>query len=436
MAEKGTAREKYKAQEAGVKYSKTLTADQKVQVSIANQLKKIYGDINDRVKEQSSFLSGITGELRLQKEIEDLREKVLDESNANIKEDQKTLQDLTKQLDIAKATTDSFGKIFPNIGASMAQMEQSAIAFGNVLMGPLGWLALLAGAVTILMKMVKQANEIRGQFGVTLREARKLNFELKRASIRGKAFGLSAEQVRESFDAIAVKFGDISQASVDLSVELARVARNTGLGVDKTTELVSLFSAANNESRQAALNSIELVSQLASMEGVAPGAVMSELAEQADLFASFINRGQENLIKAAAAAKKVGMEFGGLVQLGDGLLDITERINKEQVLSTILGKQVSLQRFTILNAQGKINEAQEELASQLKGINQLSAQQLRFFSESLGVATSDLVRLTGLSTGGVQSQSSQIMDTNTRGIIAAVNEVTAAIGKEGKRRLI
>ena len=105
--------------------------------------------------------------------------------------------------------------------------------------------------------------------------------------------------------------------------------------------------------------------------------LIDELASNADLFASFIGKGAENLIKAAAAAKKVGVEFGSIVELGDGLLDITERINKEQTLSTILGKQVSLERFAALNAAGETVAAQEELARILKETQGLTALETR-----------------------------------------------------------
>ena len=248
----------------------------------------------------------------------------------------------------------------------------------------------------IFMRISKQVNATREQFGMSAKEALKLNFQLKKASIAAKAFGLSGEQVRESFDAVAQKFGDTSENAVQFSVELARIARNTGLGVENTTELVSLYSAAGDVTKRVALNMVETVTSMAQAAGVSRGILMKELAQQADLFASFVGKGEENLIRAAAAAKKVGMEFGGLVELGDGLLDVTERINKEQTLSTILGKQISLERFAQLNAAGELEAAQQELSNQLQGINKLSAQQTRFFSEQLGVATSDLVRLTGL----------------------------------------
>jgi hypothetical protein len=144
---------------------------------------------------------------------------------------------------------------------------------------------------------------------------------------------------------------------------------------------------------------IESVSSLARAQGVASGVLIDELASNADLFASFIGKGEKNLIKAAAAAKKVGIEFGSIVELGDGLLDITERINKEQTLSTILGKQISLERFTALNAAGDTVAAQEELARLLKNTAELSPQLRRIFASELGLGVADIQRLTGLRSG-------------------------------------
>ena len=90
-------------------------------------------------------------------------------------------------------------------------------------------------------------------------------------------------------------------------------------------------------------------------------------------------------MRAAAAAKKLGTNFDTLVGFGDELLNVSERINKEQLLSTILGKQISLERFTALTAQDRLGEAQEEFRRQLQGINSLTSQQIRLAADVLTV---------------------------------------------------
>ena len=230
-------------------------------------------------------------------------------------------------------------------------------------------------------------------------------------------------------------FGDVSVASARFAVDMARVSRNTGVSAENVANLVSLFNPLTNNSRELSLNMIETVSALAQAQGVASGVLIDELASNADLFASFVGKGVENLIKAAAAAKKVGVEFGSIVELGDGLLDITERINKEQTLSTILGKQISLERFAALNAAGETVAAQEELARILKETGTLNAQQTRLFAAELGMGVADIQRLTGLRQGGMptaggapqgmfsafEKKSIEQMDTQTN-LLKKINE--------------
>ena len=399
-------------------------------VSLIKQLSSLEQDVTKRVKEQSSFVSGLTGEYRkqqqLRKVLKQLAEETLSTEKKSKLEDQ--VKNIEKDLSNAARAGDAFNNLFPSLGSGIEALESGFKNIAGLFAKPfpLGLIALFAGAVAILMRLAKQVNATREQFGLTVRESIKLNFELKKAQLAAKAFGLSAEQVSSSFEAVTQKFGIVNTSAVQFSVEVARIARNTGLGVENTVELVSLFSAARNVSKDIALNMVEMVTQMASAEGVSRGILMKELATNADLFASFIGKGERNLIKAAAAAKKVGMEFGGLVELGDGLLDVTERINKEQMLSTILGKQISLERFAQLNAAGELEAAQQELSNQLQGINQLSAQQTRFFAEQLGVATSDLVRLTGLRSGGMPMAGGggQSEDQKQTGLLSQIVENT------------
>ena len=387
------------SQEAGVEVGK-LGREAKEALSIYNQLNAIGKKFTETIKEQSSFVQGITGTERKRKEIAEILNQIKTGQHDLDKDALKILKDTVKvkqkELELSNAQTEAFERFFPNFGSMVSGISQTFKDIGALMRGPLGIVALFVGLVMIAMRFAKQINNIRADFGMSLKDAAKLNIELKKASIAAKAFGLSGEQVRESFNVVAQKFGDVGPQAVQFSVDLARIARNTGLGGENTAELVSLYSALPGMSKQLSLNMIDTVTQMAEAAGVSRGILMKELAQQADLFASFVGKGEENLIRAAAAAKKVGMEFGGLVELGDGLLDVTERINKEQMLSTILGKQISLERFAQLNAAGELEAAQQELSNQLQGINQLSAQQTRMFADQLGVATADLVRLTGL----------------------------------------
>ena len=367
-----------------------------------NKLIKEEQDSRDGI--YTSLLEGIglrTKATTLEKARQKVQDAIKSGDKQEIADAQESLKLLGQTKKLEEELVEDFEGMFPGLVAGIKGLQKGfktlnmIISKGPIFLIPM----LLLGALAVITSLVKQANALSQEFGGGVVANIRISRELTYQTLMAKKFGLSAEQVRSSFDAIANTFGDVSVASARFSVDLARVSRNTGVSAENVANLVSLFNPLTNNSRELSLNMIETVSALAQAQGVASGVLIDELASNADLFASFVGKGAENLIKAAAAAKKVGVEFGSIVELGDGLLDITERINKEQTLSTILGKQISLERFTALNAAGDTVAAQQELARLLKNTADLSPQLRRLFAAELNLGVADIQRLTGLRGG-------------------------------------
>ena len=281
-----------------------------------------------------------------------------------------------------------------------AKAFTQVLKFNPVLAIAAAMMALLA----LAKKVLEQVNEIRKDFGLTAVEAAKVAGSIRLANFQAKRFLLDSEQVKASYEALAKTFGQLNHQTVQFSVEVARVARNTGLGAENVAELLASITAATGESKDLALETLNTLTSFTRMEGVAPGVVLKDLAANADLFASFIGRGERNLIKAAAAARKVGMEFGSIVDFGDQLLNITDRLEKEQTLSIITGKQIRLDRVAILTSQGRIAEAQRELATQLRAVQGLTAQQIRFAAQQVGMDVNALLKLVQLGESSLREQ--------------------------------
>ena len=371
-------------------------------------------EVNKLIKEEeesrdgiyTSLLEGIglrTTSKDLEKAQAKVQKAIKEGKGEDLEDAQKALKLLGQNKKLQEELAEDFEGMFPGLVAGVKGLQKGFKVLNMILKkGPLFIIpTLLLGALAIITSLVKQANALSQEFGGGVKANIRISAELKKQTLLAKQFALSADQVKESFDVIANAFGDVSVASAQFSVDLARVSRNTGVSAENVANLVSLFNPLTNNSRDLSLNMVEVVSSLAQAQGVASGVLIDELASNADLFASFIGKGEKNLIKAAAAAKKVGVEFGSIVELGDGLLDVTERINKEQTLSTILGKQVSLERFAALNAAGDTVAAQEELASILKSTAGLTPQLTRLFAQELGLGVADIQKLTGLRQGGM-----------------------------------
>ena len=436
--------------ESGIKSFDKTIADLPARVQKAYQpLISAQLQVNKLIKEEqdsrdgiyTSLLEGIglrTKATTLEKAQAKLAKVIKDtkSSEQEKKDAQEAVKLLGQTKKLEEELVEDFEGLFPGLVAGVKGLQKGFKVLNMIVSkGPLFLIpTLLIGALAVLVSLVKEANSLSQEFGGGVKANIKISAELKKQTLLAKQFALSAEQVRSSFDAIANTFGDVSVASAQFAVDLARVSRNTGVSAENVANLVSLFNPLTNNSRELSLNLVEAVSSLAQAQGVASGVLIDELASNADLFASFIGKGEKNLIKAAAAARKVGVEFGGIVELGDGLLDVTERINKEQTLSTILGKQISLERFTALNAAGDTVAAQEELARLLRNTADLSPQLRRLFASELGLGVADIQRLTGLRSGGMPMASvgggNDVVSINKAGfeqMTRAINKTTTAV---------
>jgi hypothetical protein len=363
--------------------------------NIAKDLKEALKGLKGTSEEINGSLASALG---LEKDIAGTVEDILNKKKTGLKVDNDTGRAAVERIKmtskLAKYTDDQLQSVY-KLKAGFDKLVKNARAFVSVLIKnpavAIGAAILAAGK--FLFGLVKDAQELRREFGFTLVEATKLTGALKAAEFASKAFLLEEKAVENTFKALAKTFGEVNVQTVGFSLELARAARNIGLAEDESVQLLATISATTGQSKDLALDTLQTLGNLARMEGVAPGAVLQDLAGDANLFASFIGKGEQNLIKAAAAARKVGLEVNSIVDFADGLLDITDRIQKEQTLSVLLGRAVRLDRVAILNAQGRTAEAQRELASQLQAIGGLTSQQIRLAAGVTGFDASTLRKL-------------------------------------------
>ena len=374
----------------------------KVEADLARQLNEQLEEIVKKEEKLPGILSKI---LNLEQQQLDTGSGALTISKKKLKVDEDTARALIRVNNVNAQVLESiedqvsgaieFGNKLKDVGAILKVLALNPFT---------AIIALLGAAITLGIKFAQAINEVRKEFGLTAVEAAKVAGSIKLAEFQAKRFLLDSEDIRESYKELADTFGKLNHEVVQFSVDVARVARNSGLGAQNTVKLLATIKAVKGESNDLALSTLQSVINLARMEGVAPAVVLQDLVGSADEFASFIGKGERNLIKAAAAARKVGLEFGDIVKFGDELLNITDRLEKEQTLSIITGRQIRLDRVAILTSQGRIAEAQRELATQLRAVQGLTAQQIRFAAQQVGMDVNALLKLVQLGESSLREQ--------------------------------
>jgi len=378
----------------------------KESINIAKDLNEALSELKKTEGEVNSTLSSALG---IRKSAAAVVNDILNKNKTGLKVEENVGKAAVERVKMTgkllKLTDDQLQSVY-KLGTGFTNLVKNARAFISVLLAnpflAIGAAILAAGK--FLFGLVKDAQELRREFGFSVVEATKLTAAIKAATLASKGLLLDSEDVEETFKALARTFGQVNLQTVGFSLELTRAARNIGLGNEEAVELLATVSAATGQSKDLALNTIETIASLARAEGVAPGVVFKDLAGDANAFASFIGKGEQNLIKAAAAARKVGLEFGSIVDFGDQLLNITDRLEKEQTLSIITGRQIRLDRVAILTSQGRIAEAQRELATQLRAVQGLTAQQIRFAAQQVGMDVNALLKLVQLGESSLREQ--------------------------------
>ena len=381
--------------------NRKATSSHQEALDVAEKLHKLAKERNEELKKTGAFTDYISGGQRKQRIIS----KVINK-DGTVKNgiDKRALELAEKQIEAVTDISDEVQRLAPGMFEFVQGIEEGVRNFTKFV-GKVGFVvAAFATLVSLGIKFAKLVNEIRKDFGLTAMDAAKVAGSIQLANFQAKRFLLESEDIEASYTALANTFGKLNHEVVQFSVQVARVARNSGLGAENTVKLLATIKAVKGESNDLALSTLQSVINLARMEGVAPAVVLQDLVGSADEFASFIGRGEKNLIKAAAAARKVGLEFGDIVKFGDELLNITDRLEKEQTLSIITGKQIRLDRVAILTSQGRMAEAQRELATQLRAVQGLTAQQIRFAAQQVGMDVNALLKLVQLGESSLREQ--------------------------------
>ena len=368
------------------------------EVDLAEKLVSQMEEMVSRRKEMPPILAKILG---LNQQIALTGDEVLTKSGKKLKYDKETAKALIQVNDINADIMDSLSDQFDGLGGIIQKIRGIGAALKILMLNPATALLAIFGTLIALgIQFAKRVNEIRADTGVAADEAKKLAVQMKKAEISAKRFMIDSDKMKEATDALVNQYGQLNKEIVDLSVPFARLVRNGGLQADQAAEMISLLQTQEGVTKRIAMNQLEGLIHTARLEGVTPSAVFSHLAENGELFASSIGKSEKNLIKAVAAAKKLGMEFKDLTEFADGLLDITERVNKEQHLSLIFQRAISLERVAALHAAGRIEEAQRALASQLRGFGQLSELKQRQVARQTDFTVQEIRKLVTLAQEG------------------------------------
>lgn len=360
--------------------------------------KKTLSNISQELKDQLDTYDSIDKKVN---DIFKVRQLSLAAAKSGNDLDNKANKSAVKSAKLDAEALDMAKDIVGNVKQRLAGLKklQSAARLLNLIAKANPWLlvaGIIAGIVVAFAKFNKMVAETRKELGVSAAQAIILQGRFKLLALQGKLFGLEAEDIKNSFNAIRENFGGIDQATNSFIMNLSKASLYTGATADETARVIALQEAMSDLSRETLLSQAKITSALIKQAGVAPGAIFRDIANNAEFFAQYAKDGGDNLIRAGIQARKLGLNMSQVASVSDSLLDFESSIEKQLEASLLLGRQINLDKARQLAITGDQEGMLKEVLKQVGGeaeFNKMNVIQRKALAESVGVNVEELSRL-------------------------------------------
>ena len=358
----------------------------------AQKLNEIGKELSENYKQQGAFLGALSGTFG---GLNDAAEqyKAAMEGNLDLTEEQ--VEALREQAERSEEIAGAISDLAPGMVSFAQGAENTARSFATML-GPVGIIiGLLAVAVKLALGFAKAVADTRKDLGVSAATAAKIVAANKALGVSAKAFGLEIEDVKDAQSVILNDLGGSVQEAIGLSLSFARTAAATGQSSENLAKTLSVMESISGASRDVLLNQIRANAAMIEAAGVAPSKVMSDIAENAEFFATFARDGCDNLFAVATQALKLGTSLSTVANTAKGLLDFETSIEKQLEASVLLGRQLNLDRARQLAFTGDIEGLQKEILRQVGSeveFNKMNFAQREALAGALSMSVEELAR--------------------------------------------
>ena len=238
--------------------------------------------------------------------------------------------------------------------------------------------------------LVDDFNVLSKEIGGTVTQM----FQLKAQSfLVSKLLG---DEAGKGVTALSQKLGNANDVTLGMSINVGVMSGRLGVSGEEAAQLVNQFGNLSGLTSDTAMNTMEAASQLASANGVAPSAVMSDIAQNTEAFALYAKNGGSNMAQAAIEAHRLGVDLGTAAKISDNLLDYQTSVQSEMEASVLLGRNLNLNKARELAYAGDIAGAQRaalEAAGGIEEFNKMDVYQKKAVADALGVQVSELQQM-------------------------------------------
>lgn len=285
-------------------------------------------------------------------------------------------------------------------GGMKAGFGQVSKALGPLLANPIGLavaaIALIAGAgLLAFYKVSKAAKDFRKETGLLTSQTGDLESKFVAVARNTSAMGGSIEDASKAASTFSNQFTGTQQASKAILTSMVAMEKSFGVSAESQAKVNEQFQLMAGSSSETAQNMIQTTIAAAEAAGVAPAAVMQDIAENAEAGLMHFRGSTKALAKAAIEARRMGTSIGETTKVAEGLLDFESSITKELELGAMLGTRVNFNKARALAFEGKTVEAQKAVnaeVSKLGDINKMNMYQKKALADATNMDIKSLIK--------------------------------------------
>ena len=270
-----------------------------------------------------------------------------------------------------KTSINAAGKAFVESGGSISAATKAFGGSMKMLLNPvtLG-IAAFAGLFLLLKNITDQAKEFSKETGLTVAASQQLvqqSYDIQTSFDNRLS---SQKDILDVQQQTISQLGSIGKLSGDVALRVSETGKAFGYGAQEAANVQAQMMLISGMSQTAAIEAQEFTAQLALAEGVAPGAVMKDIAKSSAISAKYFAGNPRALGAAAVEAAKLGLSLDQMAKTSEAILNIEQSLEDQYVASAMLGRQLNFDSARRAAAEGDIAGAAKEVLKELGGIEE------------------------------------------------------------------
>jgi hypothetical protein len=324
----------------------------------------------------------------------------VNKTNARLGRMTTILQGVYKEQEALKHEAQRLKDVYDNlIGPLVAESKEfnKIASLGQSLArgGATAWLAIIKASLDRWQELDKAAEDFRKSTGFLVSQTKELDKAARQVNVQMANLGVGLKEAYAAASALTEEFQVIGLVSKEAIANTAMVAANLGLNVKDAAKFKGLFESISQSVGSSGDSMIKSAAALADMAGVAPSAVLKDMAEASEQTLAFLAKSPIALMRATVEARRLGTTVNSLSQSARGLLNYQDSITNELEASALIGKSLSFQEARAAAYAGDVVKARELALKQIEkagDFTKLNVYQQEALAKAAGMTTAEIIK--------------------------------------------